>query len=294
MKDNLSAAVKSPLRYPGGKSKALKTILPLVPAFSEFREPFVGGGSLYLALRQQRPKASFWINDLNAELYHFWLYLRDCPDALISGVQQQKDAATDGRALHRSLVGNVPGVGLQRAIRFFLLNRITFSGTVEAGGYSQGAFEKRFTQSSVERLRRVAPLLSGTTITNFDYEEVVCAPSAASGSPGALGTAASGSPGALGGEDVFIFLDPPYLSATKSKLYGKKGKLHTSFDHERFAAVMRDAPHKWLITYDDCEEVRALFSFAHIIPWELQYGMNNYKQKGAAKGKEVMIANYLL
>lgn len=271
MKDNLSAAVKSPLRYPGGKSKALKTILPLVPTFSEFREPFVGGGSLYLALRQQRPKASFWINDLNAELYHFWLYLRDCPDALISGVQQQKDAATDGRALHRSLVGNVPGAGLQRAIRFFLLNRITFSGTVEAGGYSQGAFEKRFTQTSIERLRRAAPLLKETTITNFDYEEVVTAQ----------------------GEDVFIFLDPPYLSATKSKLYGKRGKLHTSFDHERFAAVMKDAPHKWLITYDDCKEVRTLFSFAHIIPWELQYGMNNYKQGEAAKGKEVMITNYL-
>ena len=270
MTDDLSITAKTPLRYPGGKSKALKKILPLIPAFGEFREPFVGGGSVYLALRQQRPHASFWINDLNSELYHFWLYLRDCPDALVEGVQQQKDTAKDGRALHRSLVDNVPDMPLQRAIRFFLLNRITFSGTVEAGGYSQGAFEKRFTQSSVGRLRRVAPLLRETKITNLDYEEVVSAP----------------------GEDIFIFLDPPYLSATKSKLYGKKGKLHTAFDHERFAAVMQSVKHKWLITYDDCEEVRALFSFAHIVPWELQYGMNNYKQRGAAKGKEVMIANY--
>ncbi len=55
---------------------------------------------------------------------------------------------------------------------------------------------------------------------------------------------------------------------------------------------MQKVKHKWLITYDDCEEVRALFSFAHIVPWELQYGMNNYKQEGAAKGKEVMITNY--
>ncbi len=198
MQDGLFTSVKTPLRYPGGKAKALKTILPLVPTFSEFREPFIGGGSVFLALRQQHPNASFWISDLNAELYHFWLYLRDCPEALVEGVQQQKDTVTDGRTLHRSLVDNVPDAPLHRAIRFFLLNRITFSGTVEAGGYSQGAFEKRFTQSSIGRLRRVAPLLEGTKITNLDYEEVVLAPSAASGSPGALGSAASGSPGALG------------------------------------------------------------------------------------------------
>ena len=41
---------KSPLRYPGGKSRALKQILPLIPmSISEFREPFVGGGSVFFA-----------------------------------------------------------------------------------------------------------------------------------------------------------------------------------------------------------------------------------------------------
>lgn len=43
---------KSPLRYPGGKSRALKQILPHVPLnISEFREPFVGGGSVFFAIR---------------------------------------------------------------------------------------------------------------------------------------------------------------------------------------------------------------------------------------------------
>lgn len=39
--------IKSPLRYPGGKSKALKEILPLIPEFTEYREPMVGGGSIF-------------------------------------------------------------------------------------------------------------------------------------------------------------------------------------------------------------------------------------------------------
>ena len=94
------------------------------------------------------------------------------------------------------------------------------------------------------------------------------------------------------GKDVFIFLDPPYLSNRDSKLYGKKGNLHTFFDHKRFAQLMKDCPHQWLITYDDCEEVRNNFSFASIHEWKLQYGMNNYKQEKAKKGDELFITNY--
>ncbi len=66
--------IKSPLRYPGGKSKALEQILPLIPHFEEFREPFVGGGSVFLALKQLYPDRKYWINDLYFELYKFWEY----------------------------------------------------------------------------------------------------------------------------------------------------------------------------------------------------------------------------
>jgi hypothetical protein len=94
------------------------------------------------------------------------------------------------------------------------------------------------------------------------------------------------------GENVFIFLDPPYLEPTKSRLYGKNGFLHTSFDHERFAENMKKCNHKRLITYDDNSEIREMFDFANIYEWELQYGMNNYKQEKANKGHELFISNY--
>lgn len=262
--------INTPLRYPGGKSKALKKILPLVPKFSEFREPFLGGASVYLALRQHYPNEKYWVNDLNTDLYHFWLNLRDEPEKLVEGIQKVKHKEKDGRALHKNLTKNSPKQSLEKAIRFFVLNRITFSGTIEAGGYSQGAFDARFTQSSIDRLGRVAPILSNTEITNLDYEELI----------------------KKSGNDVFIFLDPPYLSATKSRLYGKHGNLHTSFDHKRFAEIMKKTKHKWMITYDDCSQVKELFSFANILSWEFQYGMNNYKQKTAAKGRELIITNY--
>lgn len=264
--------IKSPLRYPGGKSKALTQILPRVPTdIQEYREPFIGGGSVFFAIKQQSPLQSWWVNDLNRDLFCFWQRVQNDLAELVAIVQQVKDKYMDGRQLYAEITH--PDLKLtdeERAVRFFLLNRITFSGTVESGGYSQQAFEKRFTQSAIDRLANLQGLLDGVTITNEDYNYSVLKP----------------------GKDVFLFLDPPYLSATQSKLYGVKGSLHTGFDHERFAQVMQRCPHRWLITYDDCPQVRELFGFAKITEWNLQYGMNNYKQKSAAAGKELFIQNY--
>ena len=62
--------IKSPLRYPGGKSRAIKQILPQIPVnIREYREPFFGGGSVFFAVKQlfgQQIK-TYWINDLNYE-----------------------------------------------------------------------------------------------------------------------------------------------------------------------------------------------------------------------------------
>lgn len=266
--------IKSPLRYPGGKSRAIKQILPHIPKnIKEYREPFIGGGSVFLAIRQLFDSNinKYWINDLNFDLYCFWLYAQKDIKGLTDAVGKIKEEKPDGRKLFTELTqADLKLDNFERAIRFFILNRITFSGTVESGGYSQQAFEKRFTDSSLERLQHLGKMLQFMTITNFDYQALIEPP----------------------GEDVFIFLDPPYLSATRSKLYGKKGDLHTAFDHDRFASIMKESCHKWLITYDDSPAIRKLFDFAHIIEWNLQYGMNNYKQKNAAKGKELMIKNY--
>lgn len=270
---NASKLVKSPLRYPGGKSKAIQTILQYIaPSFSEYREPFVGGGSLFIYLKQKYPQCQFWINDLNPEVYYFWKVLQNNPDYIIAESCRIKASDRKGKELFQELAKINPEqlTAEERAVRFFILNRITFSGTIEAGGFSQCSFEKRFTDSSIERLKPLQTLLKNVKITNLDYSEVL----------------------KESGENVFIFLDPPYFKATKSRLYGKRGNLHTSFDHQRFANLLRDCPHQWLITYDDSPEIRENFKFAHIYEWELQYGMNNYKQKTAGKGRELMIFNY--
>ena len=265
--------IKSPLRYPGGKSRAVRQMKYLLPnEFDEYREPFVGGGSFFIYLKQKRPDLKIWINDLNPELYYFWKQAQIDSEKLAREVLIVKKERRNGQELFDELL-NIKTQSLaelERAERFFILNRITFSGVVESGGYSQLAFESRFTESSIERLSRLGRILEGVKITHLDYRELL----------------------QNGGKNVFTFLDPPYFRATKSKLYGRNGVLHTNFNHDEFAHEMKKCKHSWLITYDDSPEIRANFSFAKIYEWELQYGMNNYKQGKAEKGNELFISNY--
>jgi len=264
--------IKSPLRYPGGKSRAVDLISTLVPDFEEFREPFLGGGSIFIYLKQKFPNRKFWVNDLYLELFKFWEMSQRNVDAVIEKVYEWRNQFTEGKQLHRFLTENIAGFNdLEKAAAFFIFNRITFSGTTESGGYSEQAFQGRFTESSIQRLKQFGKVINETQITNLDFQKIIEAD----------------------GENVFIFLDPPYYSATKSALYGKNGNLHKGFDHIRFAETMKNCRHNWLITYDDSEYIRNLFSFAFTIEWDLTCGMRNVTATSDQTGKELFISNYL-
>ena len=271
--------VKSPLRYPGGKSRAVKTILPLIPRdIRDYREPFLGGGSILIASLQAflARDMKFWGNDINEDLSIFWNALKDNSDELIHRINEVclEKLVWDPKKFYSSWCTPREDF-IERAVRFFILNRITFSGTIESGGFSEESLNKRFTISSVERLREASNLLDRRLLfTCLPYEELFN--------------------GSGDSEEVFTFMDPPYLSNKKSKLYGKNGNLHDSFDHVEFSSHVQKLYDfgRWIITLDDCEETRDLFSFANIYSWDLQYGMNNVNSKSIVKGRELFITNY--
>lgn len=270
---------KSPLRYPGGKSRAIKFLKDYFPKdFMEYREPFFGGGSVGLYLLQSfqdifalSNEVKFYANDINYDLYCFWQILKTRGLELIAEIQKIKNQYANGRALYELLLARRDEdlSDFQRAVDFFVLNRISFSGTVDSGGYSQKAFESRFTQSSIERLNDISKIIQNIEFSCEDYENLLL----------------------KDGENVFIFLDPPYYSATKSRLYGKRGNLHTSFNHERLCEILKGTKHNFLLTYDDSDFIRNLYKDFYIREWNLQYGMNNFKQEKADVGKEILVSN---
>jgi DNA adenine methylase len=192
---------------------------------------------------------------------------------LIHEVNRIKSSNIDGKTLYKKLAPIDDSLDeFHRALRFYVLNRITYSGTVDSGGYSSEAYNRRFTISNIEKLRPLSSLLRNVEITNKSYETLL-EPT---------------------GKSVFIFMDPPYWKSKKKALYGKNGNLNKSFDHKLFADNVSKCEHKWLITCDDSIFIRDLFSFTRRIrPWELRYGMTNAGNNGAVKGKELFISNYV-
>ncbi|NCO33978.1 MAG: DNA adenine methylase [Armatimonadetes bacterium] len=265
---------RSPLRYPGGKSKAIEQILPLLPRqVGEYREPMVGGGSVFLAARSAGIAERYWINDLFPDLYAFWTTVQDTAQCarLQDELESLRCSFSDPAETKEYFLNareEEPADPFRQAFLFFFFNRVTFSGTTRAGGFSSQASTRRFTASSIQRLTPMPDALGEVKITNLDFQEIIDAP----------------------GEDVFVFLDPPYFSA--ERLYGKKGGLH-EFDHERLAATLRNTPHRFLMTYDDCPAVREFYSWANLRPWRLQYGMSNCNRENTARvGAELFVSNY--
>src|SRR4051794_20586233 len=134
--------IKSPLRYPGGKSRGVKFLAKFIPHYKEFREVFFGGGSLsfYCIQKHQEKEVQYVASDLNYELYCFWLQLKDNGVEVIGEIQNiydQYKRVKDGKPLFNTLVERRSSnlTELQRATDFFVLNRITFSGVVDSGGY---------------------------------------------------------------------------------------------------------------------------------------------------------------
>jgi DNA adenine methylase len=265
---------RSPLRYPGGKQKAIDQLSRVFPkSAAEYREPLVGGGSVYFHARTIEFAKKYWINDKFKELVSFWQTVQD--PVLCAELQCELEklrlgfsSAEEIKKYFLKVRSEQPESEYREAFLFFFFNRVTFSGTTRAGGFSSSASLNRFTASSIERLTQLPEALAGTRITNLACEEVIRKP----------------------GKDVFVFLDPPYYKATK--LYGHGGNLH-SFDHEGLARCLEKSNHRFLITYDDCEEIRELYSWAKIKNWTLQYGMNNCNAQRESKiGAELFISNY--
>ncbi|WP_448588397.1 DNA adenine methylase [Thermocrinis sp.] len=268
------ALVRSPLRYPGGKSKAVKFLAKFFPDFKELREPMCGGASITLYWAQVKPSRSYIISDINYDLYCFWKELKINHEKLIKELILIRKSFSDGRKLYHQIIErrDKERDDLTRALDFFILNRITFSGTTESGGYSEEAFQKRFTLNSIYRLGEVSRILQRIEIYHGDYSEIFsnCK------------------------EDVLIFLDPPYYSSKRSRLYGRRGDFHVNFDHEKLAQDVKKVLCKVLITYDNHPHIKSLYKGFYMLEWRLKYGMTNHCRDHLRDGDELLIANFEL
>ena len=149
---------------------------------------------------------------------------------------------------------------LMQALYYFIINRCSFSGATLSGGFSQEASEKRFTESSIQRVENLN--LSKFDIHNLDFEEFI---------------------NQHNDKKQLIFLDPPYYLEKKSKLYGNNGDMHENFDHEKLYKCISKRKN-WAMTYNNCDYIKNLYKNFKIIETSWSYGMNKDK-----KSSEIVI-----
>ena len=190
----------TPLRYPGGKSRAIKFLSQHLPKIESYREPFLGGGSMALYVTQTYPNTDVWVNDLYYPLYAFWVTLRDHGQQLCDDLRELKTELGESYDAHRMAL--------------------------------------------------------------------------------------------LYGRNAFVFLDPPY--AIKDNLYGNKGDMHKSFDHEWFAAQACASDNKCMITYNSELFIKDRFPDWYQKDWDLTYTMRSSGTytKDQKKRKELLLLNY--
>ena len=256
--------IKSPLRYPGGKSRAVKEIWkyiePLEP--ETLCSPFFGGGSLEIFCAQKDIKVYGY--DHFRPLVDFWRWLLKDPEKLAKSVEKYKPGQFSKESFYElQKTHPLTKDSFKRATEFYVLNRTSYSGSTLSGGMANyKGINPRFTKSSVQRLRDFKVKNLSVKCASFE-KSIIKHP------------------------DVLLYLDPPYL--IKNKLYGNRGDLHKNFQHEKLAEILKNRE-KWILSYNNSDEVRELYSDFQITTPRWSYSMSKDKKMPKdKKSKELLI-----
>lgn len=238
--------VKSPLRYPGGKSRAALYIIEnYIKTPETVCSPFVGGASIELELASRGTRVFCYDNF--EPLVVFWQELLRNPIVLAGRVETYYTLTS---TMFYNLQKNFFSINdrIELAARFYAINRSSFSGTTLSGGMSPG--HPRFTISSIQRLKEFK--IKNFTVEHADFTKSISKH-----------------------RNDFLYCDPPYL--IDQKLYGIRGDKHIDFDHDTLCELLKERG-RWVLSYNDCPEIRKMYQNHRIIKPEWTYGMGNNKK----------------
>lgn len=263
------------LRYPGGKRKLAPVIvkaleLRYAPGM-EYREPFVGGGSIAVAFARAQPFAPIWINDLDAGIAAMWQAALWCPERLLAHVNAftpSVDAFFTFKALlaesrDHALCGLSDDEIAYLGFCKIAIHQISYSGLGTKSGGPLGGIEQKSAypidcrwspvhiQRQIERVR-LDFANRDVIISNLGYEKLIDKEGSA-----------------------LLYLDPPYYEKGQD-LYQHSFVLA---EHKRLAERLRTCRQTWVLSYDDAPEIRELYAWANVETVEVGYSITASKDR---------------
>jgi DNA adenine methylase len=279
----------SPLRYPGGKTRACKILNTILEEnninlneYTYLASPFFGGGSFEFFIGNKYPQLTILANDKFTPLFNFWEKVADQNErnTLCLELEKELGKVTKESFLEKreTLTNSNMEYTLDNAQDYFIINRCSFSGATLSGGFSKESSINRFNQSSIDRVKSLK--LEKFKFSNINFIDFMYT----------IGIIEEN-------KKYFVFLDPPYFLEKGSKLYGNSGDLHEDFNHEALWLLLISYTSlniPWMLTYNDCPYIRDLYSLESTnhekikikeVDWK--YGMNKTK-----KSSEIVITSF--
>ena len=271
-------SLKTCLRYPGGKSRAVVKMDPYFPDlrnYYEFREPFLGGGSVAIHVTKKYPNLKIWVNDLYEPLVNFWQQLQMFGPELKDHLLHFKSVCPDPESarglfdISKTILEDPRTGDFERAVRFYIVNKCSFSGLTASSSFSPQASNSNFSVRGIEKLPEYSKLIEKWIITNYSYDYLMD-----------------------GERSAFMYLDPPY--DIKDNLYGNKGSMHKGFDHDKFAADCDANDMDMLVSYNSDQLVKDRFKNWNAAEFDLTYTMRSVGEymREQKQRKELLLFNY--
>ena len=240
------------LKWAGGKTQLLNTLLPKMPtSYGRYIEPFFGGGALFFALQ---PKASI-IADSNPELINVYQQVANNVSRVINYLRKYDNTEEVFRETRGQDWTLLPKS--EAAARTIFLNRTCFNGLYRVN--RKGQFNVPYGKyknpriCDIESLSAASQVLKNAEIVCGDYSQVL---------------------GRYAQSGDLVFLDPPYLPVSPSadfKRYTKE-QFHED-DHIALSAEiarLHDMGCYIVLTNSNHSLVHELYS---------QYGIEVYATK---------------
>ena len=238
----------------GGKKLLRKKILEQFPEeYDRYIEVFGGAGWVLFGKEQKGMEV---YNDINCELVNLYRCVKYHPEAL----QKELDGILMSRELFFDFVQNVRGLtDIQRAARIFVAIKESYGSGLDSFGVRPKNMKK-----AVDFLSVASERLSTVVIENLDFERLI-------------GT--YDRPGAL------FYLDPPYYET--EKYYPDRFQPE---DHTRLKETLDKVRGKWILSYNDCPEIRNLYDGYIVISVERSH--NLVAKNDSKKYREIIIKNF--
>lgn len=252
----------TPLRYPGGKARFAPLIAEVISsnelAGGHYLEPYAGGAGVALVLLMDGVVQHIHINDADAAVAVFWRAAVQQTGELADMVASEPVTMDAWHHWRSMMLGEVEGTQLERGFATLFMNRTNRSGILKGGvigGKAQSGTYKldaRFMRDELcLRLERIGRHAEAISVYEEDAHKLLlrCHQFLPSKS--------------------MIYLDPPYY-VKGAGLYRNSYKHN---DHAQIARLLGSNRFRrpWVVSYDDAEEIRTMYDYAHSFTYGLHY-----------------------